>query len=92
MTTPIIQIYGAARCHKSQYYQQYFRNKNLNFTFLDVEKNAASAEELRQLYPNRKLHFPTLLINGKRLRNPRDKAIEKQLTKQELSISTTKTP
>lgn len=76
-----IRLYGAARCHKTQFYIDFFQNKNLNFTFLDVEKSEEAAEELRSLYENRKLNFPTILIKDKKLRNPRTEEIDKWLTK-----------
>jgi len=76
-----IKIYGAARCHKSQYYMQYFSERNLDFIFLDVEQNENHAKELRSLYESGKLNFPTVIIGGKKLRNPREKEIEKHLLK-----------
>ncbi len=76
-----IKIYGAARCHKSQFYLQYFKDSPFDIVFLDVEKNSKHEEELRTLYENRKLNFPTLVINGKKLRNPRTYEIEKVLKK-----------
>ena len=76
-----IKIYGAARCHKSQYYQQYFADRQLPYHFLDVEENEEYAAELRSLYESGKLNFPTLIIDGKKLRNPNEKQIEKQLQK-----------
>ncbi len=78
-----IKIYGAARCHKSQYYQQYFADRQLPYHFLDVEENEKYAAELRSLYESGKLNFPTLIIDGKKLRNPNEKQIEKQLQKRE---------
>lgn len=78
-----IKLYGAARCHKTQFYISYFQNKNLDFTFLDVEKSEEAAEELRDLYENRKLNFPTILIKDKKLRNPRTDELEKWLKKKQ---------
>ena len=76
-----IKIYGTARCHKTQYYRKYFAAKGLAVVFLDVEQNEAYAAELRSLYESGKLNFPTLVIDGKKLRNPRSEEIEKQLKK-----------
>lgn len=83
--TKNIRLYGAARCHKTQFYITYFQNKNLDFTFLDVEKSEEAAAELRSLYENRKLNFPTILIKDKKLRNPRTEEIEKWLIKKEIT-------
>ncbi len=45
-----IKLYGTKRCHKTHHYIEFLNNRNLNFKFLDVEKNKEFAEELRQLY------------------------------------------
>ncbi len=76
-----IIIYGAARCHKSQYYQSYLSDKEIDFVFFDVEKDALAAIALRSLYESGKLHFPTLVIGDKKLRNPRDHEIDKAILK-----------
>lgn len=77
----ILKLYGAERCHKTQYYKSFFRERNLEFAFLDVEQNEEAAEELRKLYENRKLHFPTITINDKKLRNPSDRDLQKWIDK-----------
>lgn len=74
-----IKVYGAARCHKTQFYLNYLKNRNLDFTFLDVEKDPHAATELRSLYTTGRLNFPTILIKGKKLRNPRIEELEKKL-------------
>lgn len=51
--------------------------RNLDYTFLDVAQNKSFAEELRNLYQNRKLNFLTIPINDKKLRNPSDKDLQK---------------
>lgn len=76
-----IKLYGAARCHKTEYYKRFLGQLNLDFTFLDVESNERNAEELRSLYENRKLNFPTITIGRKTLRNPSDKDLEKWINK-----------
>lgn len=77
--TPEIKVYGAERCHKTKYYLSYFKDRNLSFTFLDVEKNESFAEELKSLYKNRKLNFPTITIGDKTLRNPASTDLNKWL-------------
>ena len=76
-----IVLYGSSKCHKSNYYQRFFESRNLNYTFQDVIKNESLAQELCSLYPNGNLHFPTVLIDNKRLRNPNDKELLKWLKK-----------
>lgn len=74
-----IKLYGAERCHKTKYYQDVLKSKNIDYLFLDVEKNTNAAQELRDLYTNGKLNFPTLCIGPKKLRNPTDKELSKWL-------------
>ena len=76
-----IKLFGAARCHKTQHYQKYFKERNLDFEFLDVEEDESSAEELRSLYTNRKLNFPTIMLDNKKLRNPSDEELSKWIQK-----------
>ncbi|PWH82616.1 NrdH-redoxin [Algibacter marinivivus] len=76
-----IKLYGAERCHKSQYYKKHLEKLNLNYEFLDVELNEANAEALRNLYENRKLNFPTIMIGDKKLRNPSDADLKKWIEK-----------
>lgn len=76
-----IKLYGAERCHKTQYYKTFFVTRNLDYVFLDVEANLSFAEELRSLYVNRKLNFPTITIGEKKLRNPSDKDLIKWIAK-----------
>ena len=73
----IIKLFGTERCHKSQYYKTFLKTRNLDYAFLDVEQNENFAEELRNLYENRKLNFPTITINDKKLRNPSNKELQK---------------
>lgn len=77
----MIILYGAERCHKTQYYKDFFKNKNLEIRFVDVEESEKNASKLRDLYENRKLNFPTITINHKKLRNPSNKELEKWLKK-----------
>jgi len=76
-----IKLYGTERCHKTKYYQEYLNAQAINYKFLDVEKNSESAEELRGLYKNRRLNFPTIVIGNKKLRNPSNKELTKWLEK-----------
>ncbi len=79
-----ILLYGADRCHKTVFYLELLESKNLEYTFLDVEKNLNAAQELRAMYSSGKLNFPTLVIHGKKLRNPSVKDINKWLDKKEI--------
>jgi len=79
-----IKVYGASRCHKTQYYPDYFKKKHLEIEFLNVEKNKKFAIELRNLYESGKLNFPTILIQEKKLRTPSLLELEKWLKRKEL--------
>ncbi|EDP71739.1 hypothetical protein FBALC1_04607 [Flavobacteriales bacterium ALC-1] len=76
-----IKLYGAERCHKTQYYKDLLNQKELDFSFLDVEENNEYVEELRNLYENKRLNFPTITIGLKKLRNPSNKDLNKWLDK-----------
>ena len=78
---PIIKLYGAEGCHKTNYYKILLDRTDLPYQFLDVESNELYAEELRSLYENRKLNFPTITIGKKKLRNPYKEELEKWLDK-----------
>lgn len=78
---PKIKLYGAEGCHKTQYYKLLLDETKLPYQFLDVEENEEYAEELRNLYENRKLNFPTITIGQKKLRNPYKEELEKWLNK-----------
>ncbi|WP_435414518.1 glutaredoxin family protein [Polaribacter aestuariivivens] len=79
----IIKLYGAEICHKTQYYKTFLKTRNLSYAFLDVEQNIENGIELRKLYANGKLNFPTITIGTKKLRNPSDKKLQKWIDKSE---------
>ena len=62
---PTIKLYGAEGCHKTNYYKLLLDKTALPYKCLDVEANAGRAEELRQLYENSRLNFPTITIGKK---------------------------
>lgn len=78
---PKIKLYGADGCHKTRYYQLLLAKRELAFEFLDVETNEDHAAELRSLYGNGKLNFPTITIGTKKLRNPTKEELDKWINK-----------
>lgn len=74
---PIIKLFGAQRCHKTQHYQKLLKTMKIRYEFMDVEQNEDHAEQLRGLYSSRKLNFPTITVNNKKLRNPSDQDLLK---------------
>ncbi|WP_460218150.1 N-acetyltransferase [Psychroserpens sp. MEBiC05023] len=78
---PTIKLYGASGCHKTRYYQIILDKIGLPYHFLDVEQHEEHAEELRNLYENGKLNFPTITIGKKKLRNPDKRELHKWINK-----------
>ena len=64
---PNIKLYGSATCNKTAYYRKWLEDREWAYTFLDVIRSEQHAEELKNLYENRKLNFPTFTIDGKKL-------------------------
>ena len=77
----MIKLFGTEKCHKTQYYKTFLKTRNLDYAFLDVKQHEDYAEELRNLYTSKKLNFPTIIINDKKLRNPSDKELQKWIDK-----------
>jgi len=78
---PLIKLYGTEGCHKTQYYKILLDKIGLPYQFLDVEKDEGHAAELRGLYENGKLNFPTITIGNKKLRNPYKEELQKWINK-----------
>lgn len=76
-----IILYGTERCHKTRYYLKWFKDQGLRTVFRDVEQNPQFESELRGMYKNGKLNFPTILIGAKKLRNPAEYELNKWLKK-----------
>ena len=81
LNNPKIKLYGADRCHKTQFYINFLNESGLQFEFLDVEVDKDHANELRGLYKNNNLNFPTITIGTKKLRNPHSEELKKWLAK-----------
>lgn len=75
-----IHLFGAARCHKTQYYMEFMDSLKVPYMFRDVEKNEDYGRELKALYENGKLNFPTLRVGDRCLRNPTEKELLEWLT------------
>tara|TARA_B100000795_G_C22574263_1_gene351282 strand:- start:417 stop:653 length:237 start_codon:yes stop_codon:yes gene_type:complete len=77
----MVKLYGTEKCRKTQYYKTFLETRNIDFVFLDVKNNEECAAELRNLYQNKKLNFPTITLNDKKLRNPSDADLQKWIDK-----------
>ena len=85
---PPVRLYGAYRCHKTRLYAAELKEHGVDFILRDVEDDAEAAVELRALFgndPDGHTKFPTLLINGKRVRNPRLRDLVRILAHEGLS-------
>jgi hypothetical protein len=78
-----IKLYGAGNCHKTQYYKKLLTTSGVVFSFYDVTANKSKELELRGLYASGKANIPTFVIGHKKLRNPKDKELQKWLNKAE---------
>jgi arsenate reductase-like glutaredoxin family protein len=78
---PNIKLYGSADCHKSSFYRKFLNDSGLPYNFLDVIVDKDAAEELRSLYTNGKLNFPTITIGAKKLRNPHTEELKKWIAR-----------
>ncbi len=79
-----VRVYGAKRCHKSRLYENALTERGVPHILRDVEEDDEAARELRLLYPDGALKFPTLLIKGKRVRNPSLRDLDRVLAHQGL--------
>ena len=70
-----VKLYGSPSCHKTKYYKDLLEELELPFIFMDVINDHQNAKELRGLYNNGKLNFPTITIGEKKLRNPSEKTL-----------------
>jgi arsenate reductase-like glutaredoxin family protein len=76
-----IQLFGTKKCHKTAYYKVFLETRKLRYVFLDIENNEENETKLRNLYKNKKLNFPTITIDSKKLRNPSDSTLQKWIDK-----------
>lgn len=78
-----IKLYGAENCHRTQYYKSLLTEKGVVFSFYDVTTDKSKEQELKGLYASGKANFPTFVIGHKKLRNPKDRELQKWLNKAE---------
>ncbi len=75
----VVKLFGQRDCHKTMIYHSYLKEKGIQFVFLDVHESESAGDELKSLYLNGKLNFPTILIGAKKLRNPKFTDLDKWL-------------
>lgn len=65
-----ITLFGELRCHKTRFYRDALEQRGLDFEIAEVDKDSDAARRLTELTGSAS-KFPTFLIKGKKLRNPR---------------------
>ena len=78
-TEALVCLFGTIDCHKTRFYEDVLRSREIDFVLKDVTRDKAAEDELRTLFSNRQAHFPTFLIAGKKLRNPKLRELERAL-------------
>ena len=82
-----VRLYGARACHKSRFYEDALKERKVEYVFRDVEADKEAARELSAIFgadPAGHTKYPTFLIKGKRLRNPRLRDLDRALSHEEL--------
>lgn len=77
-----VRLYGARGCHKSRFYEDALKERGVPYDFRDVEADKEAARELSAIFgadPAGHTRYPTFLIKGKRLRNPRLRDLDRAL-------------
>ena len=64
-----IILFGTRDCHKVRFYMDALQGRGLAFRLAEVDRDAEAARHLTELTGNAD-RFPTLLIAGRKLRNP----------------------
>ncbi|MAZ22976.1 N-acetyltransferase [Roseovarius sp.] len=77
---PEVTLFGETRCHKTRHYQDALAARSVAYELAEVDKDAQAAERLTALTGSAS-KFPTFLIKGRKLRNPRLAELDKALAR-----------
>lgn len=72
-------LYGRSGCHKCHHYIHLLKKHQVEFTFKDVTKSVKAQLELDNFFTTGIGKIPTFIINGKKIRNPKDEELLKRL-------------
>lgn len=78
MSSKRIELYGADWCLKSSNLRNYMQSQWIEFDDFNVETDKDAEERVRKFYDG-KLKFPTVVIDGKHIKNPSLKELDKFL-------------
>lgn len=76
---PPVEFYGSDDCYKTRAYRQRLETLGVPYRFLDVKHDPDAADRLRALYADKRLKYPTVVVGGRRLRNPTQTDLDKEL-------------
>ncbi len=78
------KLYALGGCRKGRIYAHLLRSRGIEFDFCDIEVSPNAAAELRKLFNDGNLKSPTLVIGGKKLRNPSERELDRVLAREGL--------
>ena len=81
---PDVTIFGRDDCKKARVYQRALEERGVPYHFAAINQDPEAAAALAALYVDGALKAPTLLIKGRRLRNPTIHDLEKVLARADL--------
>lgn len=73
-----VTLFGELLCHKTRFYQRALEERGVVYKLAEVDRDREAAKELAALTGSVD-KFPTLLIKGRKLRNPSIPALDKEL-------------
>lgn len=77
---PDITLFGQLRCHKTRYYRNALEERGLAYEMAETDKDEEAARRLSELTGSAD-KFPTFLIKGRKLRNPRLPELDARLAR-----------
>lgn len=83
MTNYDVVLFGEIRCPKTRYYQSLLEERGITYEMAEVDKNPDAAERLIALTGSA-TKFPTFIIKGRKVRNPKPEELDKELARAEL--------
>lgn len=79
-----IVLYGSSTCYKTNALLRFLQEIDRPFLFFDVEKDPEKAQELRNMYFFKRLIYPTLLVDDKKMKEPAFFEVELLLRKKNM--------
>ena len=77
---PDVILFGERGCRKVQYYANVLQERGIDYCLAAIDEDPKAAERLAALFDGA-LKFPTLLIKGRKIRNPKLSKLDKELAR-----------